>query len=150
MEFETPNNPRITIDNYEEAFNDGRWHTVVLTISKDLLILSVDYRPMRTVRRLRMTTGGDYYIAGGVRKELGRLSREMPGLIGCMRSIGIDGNFKLPVDWTLQEYCCEGEVLFDSCRMVDRCNPNPCEHGGVSVGLLILKLMYCGFILIKE
>lgn len=71
------------------------------------------------------------FYLGGVIKSLGRLAREMPGFIGCMRNIGIDGNFKLPNDWTKQEYCCEDEVLFDSCRMVDRCNPNPCEHGGI-------------------
>ena len=22
-------------------------------------------------------------------------------------------------------------ILIDACAMVDRCNPNPCEHGGV-------------------
>lgn len=64
MEIQTPNNPRIVLDNYDETFNDGRWHTVVLTISRDLLVLSIDYRPMRTIRRLQMSTGGEYFIAG--------------------------------------------------------------------------------------
>lgn len=31
----------------------------------------------------------------------------------------------------MQEYCCKGEIVFDSCQMTDRCNPNPCEHGGI-------------------
>lgn len=60
----TPNNPRIILDNYDETFNDGRWHTVVLTISTNTLILSVDYRPMRTTRLLKIQTGGLYVIAG--------------------------------------------------------------------------------------
>lgn len=60
----TPDSPKIILDNYEDYFNDGKWHTVVLTISKDLLILNIDNRPMRTVRRLKMVTGGIYYIGG--------------------------------------------------------------------------------------
>lgn len=64
MEVVTPGNPQIVLDNYNEKFNDGRWHSVVLTISKDLLILSIDYRPMRTIRKLQMLTGAEYFIAG--------------------------------------------------------------------------------------
>lgn len=55
----------------------------------------------------------------------------MPGFVGCMRTISIDGNFKLPTDWTNEEYCCKEQVVFDACRMTDRCNPNPCQHGGL-------------------
>lgn len=56
----------------------------------------------------------------------------MPGFVGCMRTISIDGNFKLPTDWKLDEdYCCKDEVVVDTCRMTDRCNPNPCEHNGI-------------------
>lgn len=55
----------------------------------------------------------------------------MPGFVGCMRTISIDGNFKLPTDWTLDDYCCKDEVVVESCRMTDRCNPNPCEHEGI-------------------
>lgn len=64
VELITPNNPKVNLDNYEERFNDGRWHTVVLTISTNSLILSVDYRPMKTVRYLKMFTGGLYMVAG--------------------------------------------------------------------------------------
>lgn len=53
------------------------------------------------------------------------------GFVGCMRVITVDGNYKLPTDWKEEEYCCKGEVVFDACHMVDRCNPNPCKHGGV-------------------
>lgn len=55
----------------------------------------------------------------------------MPGFVGCMRTISIDGNFKLPTDWTNEEFCCKEQVVFDACRMTDRCNPNPCQHGGI-------------------
>lgn len=26
---------------------------------------------------------------------------------------------------------CSGDILFNACQMIDRCHPNPCEHGGV-------------------
>lgn len=130
MDLVTPDNPKVVIDNYDELFNDGRWHTVVLTISTNNVVFSVDYRPMRTVRLLKIITGGTYFIGGGVTAVLGYSNQKMPGFIGCMRTIGIDGNYKLPIDWKHDEYCCPEEVVFDACRMTDRCNPNPCQHGG--------------------
>lgn len=111
--------------------NDGRWHTVVLTISTNSMLLSVDYRPMKTTRLLTIVTGGNYFIAGGVTLSVGYSGRPMPGFIGCMRTIGIDGNYKLPSDWTEGDYCCPDQVLVDACHMTDRCNPNPCQHGGI-------------------
>ncbi|XP_017770023.1 PREDICTED: neurexin-4 isoform X1 [Nicrophorus vespilloides] len=131
VELITPNNPRVILDNYQETFNDGRWHTVVLTISTNSLVLDVDYKPMKTTRRLKIKTGDYYLIAGGITAKIGEQFQYMPGFIGCMRTISIDGNFKLPTDWNKDEYCCKDEVVFDACRMVDRCNPNPCEHGAV-------------------
>ncbi|XP_064214176.1 neurexin-4 isoform X2 [Tribolium castaneum] len=122
---------KVVLDNYKEKFNDGRWHSVVLTISTNLLIFNVDYRPMKTVRLLTIKTGGTYLVAGGVTTSLGYSGQPMPGFIGCMRTIGIDGNYRLPTDWTKGEYCCEDQVVFDACRMTDRCNPNPCQHGGL-------------------
>ncbi|XP_065156246.1 neurexin-4 isoform X1 [Atheta coriaria] len=132
VELVTPDNPRVILDNYQETFNDGKWHSVVLTINTNTLVLSVDYRPMKTTRRLKIVTGGIYMIAGGISGTIGdQIQAHMPGFIGCMRTISIDGNFKLPTDWSKEEYCCEDEVVFDACRMIDRCNPNPCEHGGI-------------------
>ncbi|XP_066998735.1 neurexin-4 [Anabrus simplex] len=123
VEIITPNNPKALLDNFDDLFNDGRWHRVILAISTNLLILEVDGRPMRTVRLLSMTTGSHYMIGGGL--------YGFPGFVGCMRMISIDGNYKLPTDWTEEEYCCKNEVIFDSCQMIDRCNPNPCKHEGL-------------------
>lgn len=64
VELITENNPIAILDNYEEAFNDGKWHNLVLTISTNLLVLDIDKRPMRTVRILSMQTGSLYLIAG--------------------------------------------------------------------------------------
>lgn len=57
---------KIILDNYDILFNDGRWHTVVLTVKVNLLILNVDNQPMRTVRNLKITTGSVYYIGGKI------------------------------------------------------------------------------------
>ncbi|KAF4517229.1 hypothetical protein B566_EDAN005283 [Ephemera danica] len=117
-------NRKTILDNFpDELFNDGSWHQVVLTLSTNSLVLNVDGRPMRTVRQLKISTGGYYLIAGG--------RHPLPGFIGCMRLITVDGNYKLPTDWKDNEFCCKDEVVFDSCQMVDRCNPNPCRHSGI-------------------
>lgn len=131
VELVTPNNPKVIFDNYEDTFNDGRWHSVILSVSTNNVIFNVDARPMKTTRLLKIVTGGVYLIAGGVSVALGYSNTIFPGFVGCMRTIRIDGNSKLPTDWSKEEYCCGDEVVFDACHMTDRCNPNPCQHGGL-------------------
>ncbi|XP_014482279.1 PREDICTED: neurexin-4 isoform X1 [Dinoponera quadriceps] len=125
VELQTRDNPLVNLDNFYETFNDGKWHQVILTMARNSLILNVDGRPMKTNRLLELVTGQFYYIAGMTDELSNR------GFIGCMRMISIDGNYKLPTDWKEEEYCCKNEVVFDTCQMVDRCNPNPCKHSGI-------------------
>ncbi|XP_031832226.1 neurexin-4 isoform X3 [Nomia melanderi] len=125
VDIQTKESPQVVLDNFRETFNDGKWHQVILTISKNSLILNVDGTPMRTKRILEMITGPVYLIGGVTGIESNR------GFVGCMRMISIDGNYKLPTDWKEEEYCCKNEVVFDACQMMDRCNPNPCKHSGV-------------------
>ncbi|XP_011876421.1 PREDICTED: neurexin-4 isoform X2 [Vollenhovia emeryi] len=132
VDIQTMEYPFATLDNFYETFNDGKWHQVILTIAKNLLILNVDGRPMRTERLLDMFTGAYYFVGGVSGGVIGVIGKESSyGFVGCMRMISIDGNYKLPTDWKENEYCCKNEVVFDSCQMVDRCNPNPCKHSGV-------------------
>ncbi|XP_062540681.1 neurexin-4 isoform X1 [Armigeres subalbatus] len=114
--------PMTVLDNYDVQFNDGNWHSLMLAIKKNSLVLSIDERPMETTKQLDINTGELYYIGGGKTKD---------GFVGCMRTIIIDGNIRPPSDWKEEEYCCKGEMLFDACHMIDRCNPNPCKHNGV-------------------
>ncbi|XP_075164291.1 neurexin-4 isoform X1 [Haematobia irritans] len=115
--------PRIILDNYDERFNDGKWHAFILTIQRNRLVLDIDQRPMATTKNIQISTGRLYYIAGGMEKN--------NGFVGCMRLILVDGNYKLPKDWTQgEEVCCGDEVVVDACQMIDRCNPNPCQHNG--------------------
>ncbi|XP_015588334.1 neurexin-4 isoform X2 [Cephus cinctus] len=126
VEIKTNDNPKVILDNFDEKFNDGRWHLVILTISKNSLIVNVDGQAMRTKRILDMVTGPVYLVGG----TIGGMSR-IRGFVGCMRMISIDGNYKLPTNWKDDEYCCKNEIMFDACQMVDRCNPNPCKHAGI-------------------
>ncbi|XP_020287513.1 neurexin-4 isoform X1 [Pseudomyrmex gracilis] len=125
VEIQTSQYPVAILDNFYETFNDGKWHQVILTIAKNSLILNVDGRPMITKRLLDMITGATYWVGGMTGKDSNY------GFVGCMRMISIDGNYKLPTEWKEEEYCCKNELVFDTCRMTDRCNPNPCKHGGV-------------------
>lgn len=64
VELMTKDNTRVVLDNYEESFNDGKWHSVVLTLKSDYLELNVDNRPMQTIRKLDFMSGSNYFIAG--------------------------------------------------------------------------------------
>ncbi|XP_046963642.1 neurexin-4 isoform X2 [Vanessa cardui] len=123
VELFTKGSTKVKLDNYPEEFNDGRWHSLMLTMAPDSLVLAVDFRPVKTTKLLKFITGSTYYIAGG--------KAPTRGFVGCMRKIAMDGNYRLPTDWKKEEYCCTNELVFDACHMIDRCNPNPCEHGGV-------------------
>ena len=53
------------------------------------------------------------------------------GFIGCMRNITIDGIYLPPSDWKEEALSSVDDIAIESCYVTDRCNPNPCEHGGV-------------------
>jgi contactin associated protein-like 2 len=48
IQLKTEDNQPIILDNYEEQFNDGRWHSLVLTMGKNSLTIDIDQRPMKT------------------------------------------------------------------------------------------------------
>lgn len=83
VELVTPNNPKVIFDNYEESFNDGRWHVVVLSIKTNDVTFSVDYRPMKTTRLLKIMTGGTYLFAGGISQPLGYSNTIFQGRLIC-------------------------------------------------------------------
>lgn len=93
--------------------------------------MNLIYDSLTFIRCLFLLLGSTYFIAGGVTATLGYSNTIFPGFVGCMRTIRIDGNFKLPTDWSKEEYCCPDAVVFDACLMTDKCNPNPCQHGSI-------------------
>ncbi|CAB4061393.1 Neurexin-4 [Lepeophtheirus salmonis] len=111
------NMPEVEIDNFDQTFNDGNWHSVELALAKDKAVLSIDQNPMTTVRLLSISTGSYYIFGGGIYGEA--------GFIGCMKQITIDGNYRLPSAWKPEEYSSLEDIVLESCRVVDRCTPNP-------------------------
>jgi len=115
--------PDVIIDNFDQTYNDGNWHSISMSMKKNEAILTVDHNPMVTSRLIEVRTGPYYLFGGGLYGD--------PGFIGCMRRITIDGVYKMPIDWTGDEISDKEDVILDACQMMDRCNPNPCEHGGI-------------------
>ena len=115
--------PKVVIDNFDQSYNDGNWHQVELSMQKNKAILAVDKVRMLTHRIIDIRTGAYYMVGGGLYGHV--------GFIGCMRRIVIDGQYKPPTSWKMGDELMDEDVIIDSCGMTDRCNPNPCEHGGV-------------------
>uniref|UniRef100_T1JED8 Neurexin-4 n=1 Tax=Strigamia maritima TaxID=126957 RepID=T1JED8_STRMM len=109
---------KLHIKRYE-ILNDGKWHKVMLILAANFAQVNIDDQPSLTKKSYTFKTGPQYLIAGGV--------YDLRGFVGCMRSISVDGNRINPSNVASSS---EGEVVFDSCQMIDKCNPNPCEHDG--------------------
>ncbi|XP_022919939.1 neurexin-4 isoform X2 [Onthophagus taurus] len=124
--------PKLILDNYESTYNDGLWHSVELKITLNKIDLTVDEVLMTTTRLFKLRTGALYKIGGGVENNIGLdTDKKIIGFIGCMREITIDGNIVQYTNQTTKGCAsCELEIIQGTCRMDDRCNPNPCEHGG--------------------
>ena len=43
--------PKVLIDNFDQSFNDGNWHQVELSMSKNMAVLAVDKVRMLTSQR---------------------------------------------------------------------------------------------------
>jgi hypothetical protein len=113
------------LDPFDQKLNDGLWHSTQLILQKNKIILSIDGIPSTTVRSFDMLTGQTYLIGGGFHGVL--------GFIGCMRWIYIEGRYvnveTLPADKIFKVQ--ENDITIKACQMIDRCHPNPCEHGGI-------------------
>lgn len=83
--------PKVELDNFDQTYNDGKWHEVQISMAKNTAILTIDKSPMDTRRKLDIATGGYYMIGGGVYDE--------PGFIGCMRQLKIAGDHRRPSEW---------------------------------------------------
>ena len=113
----------IEIDNFDQVYNDGKWHSLEFSMAKNYALLIVDNDRAETRRLLDFSTGVDYMVGGGIYGNR--------GFVGCMKKISVDGDFRSPIDWTGDEFSSRDDFAFDSCLVVDRCTPNPCEHGGI-------------------
>ncbi|CAG2120806.1 unnamed protein product, partial [Medioppia subpectinata] len=125
IKFQGSNTPVVQLEPFDPKLNDGLWHSVVLVLQKDKIILSIDHIPSITTRSFEMFTGQMYLIGGGY--------HGMTGFIGCMRWIYIEGRYvnveTLPADRVVKLQ--DSDITIKACQLIDRCHPNPCEHGGV-------------------
>ncbi|XP_034938756.1 neurexin-4-like, partial [Chelonus insularis] len=126
MQIYTKESPEAILDNFEQRFNDGKWHKVLLEIKKNSITLEIDEVTTKISKRIDIQTGEHYYIGGGL---LG--SPRFVGFVGCMKQISIDGSYRLPANWKKNDMCCDNEILYDACQILDRCTPNPCKHNGI-------------------
>ncbi|XP_042898016.1 neurexin-4 isoform X2 [Parasteatoda tepidariorum] len=122
IELQSENTPKVVTEASERFLSDGLWHRVMLILQTNRIELHVDDKPSVTTRQFSMLTGDEYFIGGGVYGNR--------GFIGCMRYIHIEGHYIRVTSLPSHRYSAEG-VVFDACQMTDRCNPNPCEHGGI-------------------
>ncbi|XP_037077465.1 LOW QUALITY PROTEIN: neurexin-4-like [Pollicipes pollicipes] len=125
VELATERNDAVVLDPFEETFNDGRWHAATVALAENSAVTVIDGYPMYTQRLMTFTTSIDYWFAGGLSGV------DNPGYLGCMRSISAGGNNQSPLNLGPQNKVNERYIVIDGCQMDDRCNPNPCEHGGV-------------------
>lgn len=121
MELQGKKTPVVLLRPFDEPLNDGRWHRTTLVLQENRIELHVDGIPSVTTRLFYMETGSEYLIGGGV--------YGMQGFIGCMRYLYVEGRYINSL--TLPPHQKQGVLLVDACHMTDRCQPNPCEHGGV-------------------
>lgn len=111
----------ILIEPFEDKLNDGKWHSIMIILDTNKIELHVDGKPSVTTRKFSLQTGTEYFFGGGNIKN--------DGFVGCMRLISISGIYT-QVNRHFAETDSPDDIIFDACQMVDRCNPNPCEHGG--------------------
>lgn len=117
--------PVVRLEPFDQKLNDGSWHNVQIGLQKNKIIVGLDGFNSITVRSFQMQTGQKYSVGGGV-----PLYR---GFIGCMRWIYIESRFVNPENIAVENIhkLQPNDISIKSCQMIDRCHPNPCEHGGV-------------------
>jgi contactin associated protein-like 2 len=116
--------------------NDGLWHDLSLSITIDQMNVTVDYEPEIVRGTFKIQTGEMFNIGGGLTDDL-----SLPGFVGCFRRLTLnDGRQITPENIRSQDdgpvsntnnWVTSVNVLVNSCEIIDKCTPNPCQHGGV-------------------
>lgn len=108
----------IDLESKTQAFTDGLWHQFEMYIDPTKVNVTVDRNSKVSFRNMNIKSGTDYYIGG---------SSYFSGFRGCMRNIEVGA---VPVDLEQIMGSNKHMVTIGSCKIKDRCTPNPCEHGG--------------------
>ena len=128
--------PDQTMIHRRSGLNDGLWHDISLSITSDMMNVTVDYEPEIVRGSFKIQTGELFYIGGGLVDDF-----TIPGFVGCFRRLTLnDGRQIMPENIRSKEegaqsnmnnYVISVNVLVNSCEILDKCTPNPCQHGGV-------------------
>ncbi|MCJ8745204.1 hypothetical protein PDJAM_G00127740 [Pangasius djambal] len=123
-------NTRVDISS-GSGLNDGQWHSVHFLALESFAMLTINGDETSSVRAtlpIQIRTVGDYYFGGYFPRT--DLSPSQRSFHGCMQLIHVDEQL---VDLHAVEQGMMGSfenVSLDMCALIDRCVPNPCEHGG--------------------
>ena len=121
------------------SLNDGLWHDISLSITVDTMNVTVDYEPELVRGIFKIQTGETFYVGGGDPDDF-----TVPGFVGCMRRLTLNDGRQVSADQVRLESdgpqatnantfvtAVGNGVLINSCEILDKCTPNPCQHGGL-------------------
>ncbi|TTC44339.1 Contactin-associated protein-like 5 [Bagarius yarrelli] len=123
-------NTRVDISS-GSGLNDGQWHSVRFLALESFAMLTIngdETSSVRTTLPIQIRAVGEYHFGGYFLRT--DLSPSQRSFHGCMQLIHVDEKL---VDLQAVEQGNMGSfenVSLDMCGIVDRCVPNPCEHGG--------------------
>ncbi|GAA6088718.1 contactin-associated protein-like 2b [Tachysurus ichikawai] len=123
-------NTRVDISS-GSGLNDGQWHSVRFLALETFAMLTINGDEMSSVRTtlpIQIRAAGEYYFGGYFPRT--DLSPTQRSFYGCMQLIHVDEKL---MDLHAVEKGIMGSfenVSLDMCAIIDRCVPNPCEHGG--------------------
>ncbi|KAJ6223266.1 hypothetical protein RDWZM_001811 [Blomia tropicalis] len=117
--------PIVKLEPFDRKLNDGSWHNAQIALQRNRILITLDGVPSVTTRLFHMQSGLQYLIGGG--------RAPFTGFIGCMRWIYVENRYINPEQFGPENThkIQENDISLKSCQMIDRCHPNPCEHGGI-------------------
>nr|CAD7587711.1 unnamed protein product [Timema genevievae] len=89
------------------------------------------YEKVNTIYSCPVSIALKFLVENGGRKNHPQFSRVRFKPRSPIRSSLAQHKTSVVANYATEEYCCKNEVVFDSCLMIDRCNPNPCKHSGI-------------------
>ena len=125
-----PNGSRTTLKLGSEL-DDGEWHKVNASVRGREVRLQLDEKirtePLNQSRPLML----DFANKSRLKIFLGAFEeRDFPGFVGCVYNLQIDSH-RITVKNLKKSGKHTNIYLRNTCRLQNRCQPNPCKNGGI-------------------
>lgn len=125
-----PNGSRTTLKLGSEL-DDGEWHKVNASVRGREVRLQLDEKfrtePLNQSRPLML----DFANKSRLKIFLGAFEeRDIPGFVGCVYNLQIDSH-RITVKNLKKSGKHTNINLRNTCRLQNRCQPNPCKNGGI-------------------